>query len=76
MLYAGRGYWTAHVNSRTKEAFRRAYRGWSKDDQAKNTAALQSASVLEALVEHCQAPSEQPELSGSYICYHWWPGLA
>jgi hypothetical protein len=30
----------------------------------------------EALVEHYQAPSEQPELIGSYICYHWWPELA
>jgi hypothetical protein len=76
MLYADRGYWIAHVHSRTKEALRRAYRGWSRDDQAKNTAALQSASVLEVLVEHCQAPSEHPELSGSYICYHWWPELA
>jgi hypothetical protein len=30
----------------------------------------------EALVERCQALSEQPELIGSYICYHLWPELA
>jgi hypothetical protein len=35
MHYAYRGYWIAHVHSRTKEAFGRAYRGESRDDQAK-----------------------------------------
>jgi hypothetical protein len=35
-----------------------------------------STAVEEALIELCQALSEQPELIDSYICYHLWPELA
>jgi transposase len=30
----------------------------------------------EALVERCVALRDQPELLGSYLCYHWWPNAA
>jgi hypothetical protein len=35
MLYADRGYWIAHVHSRTKKALGRAYRRGGRDHQAK-----------------------------------------
>jgi hypothetical protein len=35
MLYGDRGYWIAHVHSRTKKALGRAYKCGGRDDQAK-----------------------------------------
>ena len=51
MLYADRGYWIAHLHSRTKKDLGRAYRrSGGRDDQAKEEiAALLSAPVLVVL---------------------------
>ena len=35
MLYADRGYWKAHLHSRTKKDLGRAYGSGGRDDQAK-----------------------------------------
>jgi hypothetical protein len=35
MLYGDRGYWIAHLHSRTKKDLGRAYRSGGRDDQAK-----------------------------------------
>jgi hypothetical protein len=50
MLYADRGYWIAHVHSRTKEALGRAYRrGVGMTKRRRKIAALLSASALVVL---------------------------
>jgi hypothetical protein len=35
MLYADRGYWKAHLHSRTKKDLGRTYRSGGREDQAK-----------------------------------------
>jgi hypothetical protein len=35
MLYADRGYWIAHIHSRTKKDLGRAYRSGGRDNHAK-----------------------------------------
>jgi transposase len=54
-----------------------AERLWPLSDEAVANRYFEAIEDLQqALVGHCVALREQPELIRSYIRYHWWPEAA
>lgn len=50
---------------------------WPLSDEAVANRYFERIEDLEeALVEHCEALREQPEVIRSYTRYHWWPEAA